>query len=50
MGVNQFCVCRHTQTFSSNFDGKVFLCPSPRMLKKGSGSGQVPSLLAERAR
>jgi hypothetical protein len=26
MGFNQFCVCRHTLTFSSDLDGGVFLC------------------------
>ncbi len=27
MGVNQACVCRHNSTFSSDNDGRVFLCP-----------------------
>lgn len=26
MGYNQVCVCRHTPTFSSEIDGRVFLC------------------------
>ena len=43
MGLNQVCVCRHTRTFSSDFDGRVFLCPPPRMLKK-SASGVLASL------
>ena len=27
MSINQVCVCRHTPTFSSDLDGRVFLCP-----------------------
>jgi len=27
MGFNQVCVCRHTSSFSSDLDGRVFLCP-----------------------
>ena len=26
MGFKQACVSRHTPTFSSEFDGRVFLC------------------------
>lgn len=27
MSFNQVCVCRRTPTFSSDLDGRVFLCP-----------------------
>ena len=27
MSFNQVCVCRRTSTFSSDVDGRVFLCP-----------------------
>jgi hypothetical protein len=27
MSLNQVCVCRRTPTFSSDVDGRVFLCP-----------------------
>jgi hypothetical protein len=43
MGLNPVCVDRQTSTFSSDFDGRVFLCPLPRMLKK-SASGVLASL------
>jgi hypothetical protein len=38
MGFNPACVDRQTSTFSSDFDGRVFLCPHPRMLKKSASS------------
>ena len=43
MGLNQACVDRQTLTFSSNLDGRVFLCLPTRMLKK-SASGVLASL------
>ena len=43
MGLTQVCVYRHTRTFSSDLDGRVFLCPLPRLLKK-SASGVLASL------
>lgn len=27
MGFDQVCICRRTSTFSSDLDGRVFLCP-----------------------
>jgi len=27
VNVNQVCICLHCVTFSSDFDGRVFLCP-----------------------
>jgi hypothetical protein len=42
MSFNQVCVCRHTSTFLSDSDGRVFLCQPPRMLKK-SASGVLGS-------
>ncbi len=27
MGFDQVCVCRRNSTFSSDIDGRVFLCP-----------------------
>jgi hypothetical protein len=38
MGLNPVCLDRQTSTFLSDFDGKVFLCPHPRMLKKSASS------------
>jgi len=35
MGFNQVCVWRHTSTFSSEFDEKVFFMPI-RMLKQSA--------------
>ncbi len=43
MGFDQVCICRRTSTFLSDIDGRVFLCPPPRMLKK-SASGVLASL------
>ena len=43
MGLNPVCLDRQTPTFLSDLDGKVFLCPHPRMLKK-SASGVLASL------
>ncbi len=43
MGLNPVCVDRLTSTFSSDLDGRVFLCPPPRLLKK-SASGILASL------
>jgi hypothetical protein len=42
MGVNPVCLDRQSSTFSSELDGRVFLCPPPRMLKK-SASGVLAS-------
>jgi len=38
MGLNPVCLDRQTSTFLSDFDGRVFLCPHPRMLKKSASS------------
>src|SRR5580765_788018 len=43
MGLNPVCLDRQISTFSSDLDGRVFLCPPPRMLKK-SASGVLASL------
>jgi hypothetical protein len=36
MGFTWACVCRSTSTFLSETDGRVFLCPLRRMLKKSA--------------
>src|SRR5580765_4051066 len=43
MGLNPVCLDRQISTFSSDLDGRVFLCPPPRMLIK-SASGVLASL------
>jgi len=36
MSFSQVCVCRRAPTFSSDVDGRVFLCQPPRILKKSA--------------
>ena len=48
MSFNQVCVCRRAPTFSSDVDGRVFLCQLPRMQKRGGGSWNDPRARATR--
>ena len=48
MSFNQVCVCRRAPTFSSEIDGRVFLCQPPRMLKRGGDSWNDPRARATR--
>ena len=45
MGFNQVCVCRHTPTFSSDLDERVFLCPPQDVKREALGVKRTDVML-----